>query len=188
MEARSFLECGALARFSAAALSPNPSSRAERGISLRQDSELQTVDEQLPSALVLPLFLRPVVLASPPRQTIPAMSSRSSSFPPPRLLLAPLLAACGTSSAPSNQTPPPPGSVAVSVSPASANIRAGSTYMFTAPVTGSSNTAVSWSVNSTPGGSPTLGTIDSSGNYTAPITLPSPNTVSVPATSAADPT
>jgi hypothetical protein len=115
------------------------------------------------------------------------MSSRSSSFPPPLLLLAPLLAACGTSSAPSHQTPPPSGSVAVSVSPASANIRADSTYRFTATVTGSSNTVVSWSVNSAPGGSSTLGTIDSSGNYTAPTALPSPNTVSVTATSAADP-
>ena len=115
------------------------------------------------------------------------MSSRSSSFPPALLLLAPLLAACGTSSAPPHQTPPPSGSVAVSVSPASANIRAGSTYMFTATVTGSSNTVVSWSVNFAPGGSSTLGTIDSSGNYTAPTALPSPNTVSVTATSAADP-
>jgi len=60
--------------------------------------------------------------------------------------------------------------------------------MFTATVTGSSNTAVSWSVNSSPGGSSTLGTIDSSGNYTAPAALPSPNTVSVTATSAADST
>jgi hypothetical protein len=116
------------------------------------------------------------------------MSSDSITFPPLLLLLAPPLAACGTSSAHPKQTPPPPGSVAVSVSPASANIRAGSTYMFTATVTGSSNTAVSWSVNSTPSGSSTLGTIDSSGNYTAPAALPSPNTVSVTATSAADST
>lgn len=103
------------------------------------------------------------------------------------LILAPLLAACGTSSAPSsNPTPPSTGTIAVSVSPASANIRAGSTYLFTATVTGSSNTAVSWSVNSTPGGSAAIGTFDSSGNYTAPASLPSPNAVSVTATSAAD--
>jgi hypothetical protein len=41
-------------------------------------------------------------------------------------------------------------------------------------------------VNSTPGGSATLGTINSSGNYTAPTTPPSPNNVTVTATSAAD--
>jgi hypothetical protein len=60
--------------------------------------------------------------------------------------------------------------------------------MFSAMVTGSSNTTVSWSVNSTPGGSSTVGTIDSSGNYIAPASLPSPNNVSVTVTSSADPT
>jgi len=72
------------------------------------------------------------------------------------------------------------------VTPSTANIRAGSTYLFSATVTGSANTLVSWSVDSTPGGSSTVGTIDSSGNYTAPPALPSPNTVSVTATSSAD--
>jgi len=118
------------------------------------------------------------------------MASPSCAFPPYLLLLlAPFLAACGNSSAfsSSNQSPPPAsGTVAVIVTPPTANIRAGSTYLFTATVTGSSNTLVSWSVNSTPGGSSTLGTIDSSGNYTAPSVLPSPNTVSVTATNSAD--
>jgi hypothetical protein len=95
------------------------------------------------------------------------------------------LAACGTSSQSGNQ-PPPSGTVAITVAPTSASIRAGASYAFSATITGSSNTAVSWSVNSTPGGSATLGTIASSGNYTAPSTLPSPNTVTVTATSAAD--
>jgi hypothetical protein len=58
--------------------------------------------------------------------------------------------------------------------------------MFSATVTGSSDTRVSWLVNSTRGGSSTIGIIDSSGNYTAPSALPSPNTVSVTATSSAD--
>ena len=118
------------------------------------------------------------------------MSSPSWAFPPYLLLLlAPFLAACGNSSAFSSSNPSPTpsnGSVAVMVTPSTANIRAGSTYLFTATVTGSSNTLVSWSVNSTPGGSSTVGTIDSSGNYTAPPALPSPNTVSVTATSSAD--
>jgi hypothetical protein len=95
------------------------------------------------------------------------------------------LVACGTTSQSSNQQPPS-GTVAITVSPTSANIRAGASYAFSATVTGSSNTAVSWSVNSTPGGSATLGTIDSSGDYTAPTNLPSPNTVTVTATSTAD--
>jgi len=104
-------------------------------------------------------------------------------------LLAMALASCGTAS--KSTTPPtqtPPATVSVAVSPATANIRAGSSYTFSAAVNGSSNTSVTWSVNSTPGGNYTIGTINSSGNYTAPSTLPSPNTISVTATSAADST
>jgi hypothetical protein len=95
------------------------------------------------------------------------------------------LASCGTAS---KVIVPPsiPASVSVSVSPTSANIRAGTSYNFSASVTGSSNTTVTWSVNSTTGGSPTLGTIDASGKYTAPATLSSPNTVTITATSSAN--
>jgi hypothetical protein len=97
------------------------------------------------------------------------------------------LSACATTSK-SYSLPSPPASVAVSVSPTSANIRAGASYTFSATVTGSSNTTVAWSVNSVSGGSSTLGTIGASGNYTAPAALPSPNTVTITATSAADTT
>src|SRR3974390_1016430 len=113
------------------------------------------------------------------------MSSPSWAFPPCLLLLlAPFLAACGNSPAFSSSNPGPTpsnGSVAVMVTPSTANIRAGSTYLFSATVTGSANTLVSWSVDSTPGGSSTVGTIDSSGHYTAPTALPSPHTVSATA-------
>jgi hypothetical protein len=95
-----------------------------------------------------------------------------------------VLASC--SSKTSTIAPPPQAGVTVSVSPASASIRGGSSYTFSATVTGASNTAVTWSVNSTSGGSASLGSIDSSGKYTAPSTLPSPNTITVTATSAAD--
>jgi hypothetical protein len=100
-------------------------------------------------------------------------------------LAAMALASCGTAA---KVIVPPaiPASVSVSVSPTSANIRAGTSYNFSASVTGSSNTAVTWSVNSTTGGSPTLGTIDASGKYTAPATLSSPNTVTITATSSAN--
>jgi hypothetical protein len=105
-------------------------------------------------------------------------------------LVAMALASCGSASKTTSQNPPPntPGAVSVSVSPATANIRAGAGYSFSASVSGSTNTSVTWSVNSTAGGNSTLGTIDSNGNYSAPTTLPSPNSVSVTATSGADPT
>ena len=52
---------------------------------------------------------------------------------------------------------------------------------------GSTDTAVSWSVNGVPNGDTTLGTITSAGVYTAPADLPSPATVQITATSHADP-
>jgi hypothetical protein len=94
-------------------------------------------------------------------------------------------AASSSPNNPSPSQPSTPTSIAVSVSPTTANIRAGSSFPFKATVTGSSNTAVTWSVNGTAGGSASLGTIDSTGNYTAPSSLPNPNTVTVTATSAA---
>jgi len=54
---------------------------------------------------------------------------------------------------------------------------------FTATVSGGS-AGVTWSVNGTVGGGSNQGVISSSGLYTAPTTLPSPNTVTVAAASA----
>ena len=71
--------------------------------------------------------------------------------------------------------------VAVSVSPGTATIRVGGTAAFTATVTGTTagqSTAVTWSVQESGGG-----TVNSSGQYTAPGT---PGTFHVVATSVAD--
>jgi hypothetical protein len=97
-----------------------------------------------------------------------------------------LIAGCGAGVAQKTAPPPPTAGVSVGVSPTTASIRAGDSYTFQATVSGSSNTAVTWSVNGTNGGSATVGTIDSNGKYTAPANLPNPNTVTVKATSAAD--
>ncbi len=83
----------------------------------------------------------------------------------------------------SPSTPSTPASTSVTVSPASANIRAGDSFQFTATVSGNSNTAVTWAVNGAAGGSVALGTISSTGNYSAPSSLPSPNTLTITATS-----
>jgi len=84
--------------------------------------------------------------------------------------------------------PPPPPSISVTVSPGTASVLLGLTQQFTASVTGTTNTAVAWSVNNVPGGNTTIGTIDSHGLYAAPPGLPSPVTVAVTATSQADTT
>src|SRR5438477_8256518 len=59
---------------------------------------------------------------------------------------------------------------------------------FTATVTNTNNTAVTWQVNGVPGGNATAGTISSVGLYTAPAAVPSPATVTVRAVSQADAT
>ncbi len=78
--------------------------------------------------------------------------------------------------------------VSVAVVPATATVATGGKQAFQATVTGDSNIAVTWQVNQVAGGNDTVGTIDSSGNYTAPSALPNPATVTVTAVSQADPT
>ena len=80
--------------------------------------------------------------------------------------------------------PPTPG-VTVAVSPTSATLAPGATQSFVASVSGATNTAVTWSVNGINGGNATVGTISTSGAYTAPAAVPSPATVTVRATSVA---
>ena len=76
----------------------------------------------------------------------------------------------------------------VQVAPLTGLIRAGGQQVFSATVTGTTNTGVSWSVNGIPGGNAGIGTIVGNGNYLAPTVLPNPNTVTVTATSVADTT
>jgi uncharacterized protein (TIGR03437 family) len=72
--------------------------------------------------------------------------------------------------------------VSVSVSPLKVTLTAGLTQQFSAAIAGSSNTAVNWSIN------PSVGTISTTGLYTAPSSISTPQLVTVTATSAADPT
>ncbi len=99
-------------------------------------------------------------------------------------LLAPMLLVCGCGG---GGTTEPPPVINVTVSPAAASLRAGSTQpqTFTATVTGTTNTAVTWEVNNVAGGNSTVGTIDVSGNYVPPAAIPNPNSVSVQAVSVA---
>ena len=80
------------------------------------------------------------------------------------------------------------GGVAVMVTPATAMVRTGNQQAFSAMVTGALNLSVTWTVNGVAGGNSTIGTIAANGAYTAPLTLPTPNTVTVTATSVEDPT
>src|SRR6266513_3442543 len=84
--------------------------------------------------------------------------------------------------------PPPPAPIDVSVTPAAASAQTGGTQPFTATVTNTANRAVIWQVNGVAGGNTSVGTISTTGVYTAPATVPSPAIVTVTAVSVADPT
>src|SRR6266567_5080907 len=94
---------------------------------------------------------------------------------------------CGAGSA-TPPPPPPPPSIVVSVAPASGTVVLGNQVTFTAMVTNTMDTTVSWSVSGVAGGNAALGTITTAGVYNAPVDLPSPATVQVTATSHADAT
>ena len=72
--------------------------------------------------------------------------------------------------------------IAVTVSPSTASVQLGNTRSFGATVSGSANTAVTWSVV----GGAANGTVTSAGLYTAPAAMPASSTVKVRATSAAN--
>ncbi|MBK7904376.1 MAG: S8 family serine peptidase [Proteobacteria bacterium] len=77
--------------------------------------------------------------------------------------------------------------VTVTVFPSTASVSAGGgTQAFTATVENTLNTAVTWQVGGVTGGNSTVGTISTSGLYTAPVAVPSSATVTVSALSNAD--
>lgn len=83
--------------------------------------------------------------------------------------------------------------IGVAVSPSSVSVNIGGQQTpFNATVTGTSNTGVDWSVSGVPGGDAQVGTIVSTGSnaalYTSPAAIPSTPTVTITATSQADPT
>ncbi len=102
---------------------------------------------------------------------------------PAIFVLASLLGCNGAVATGPSQPPP----ITVSVSPASASVLLGESLTFTATVSNTTNTSVTWTVNGIVGGNSVVGTISSSGAYTAPGILPSPVTVNITATSVADP-
>ena len=78
--------------------------------------------------------------------------------------------------------------VVVTVSPSSATVLITQTQQFSAQVTGTTNTAVTWSVSGIGCAGASCGTVSQSGLYSAPSTQPTPSSVTVIATSQADPT
>lgn len=98
------------------------------------------------------------------------------------VLMALVWAGCGGKKNSSSTT------VAITISPTTASLAGGATQQFTATVTNTTNTAVNWQVNGEAGGDATIGTVSSTGLYTAPTVLPSTTTIAVTAVSQADTT
>jgi DNA-binding beta-propeller fold protein YncE len=88
-------------------------------------------------------------------------------------------------------------SIGVTISPAQTTILPAATQLFTSSVTGISSNTVTWAVSPGPetkniipitGGNSTIGTITANGLYTAPATIPNPNTITIWAVSTVDTT
>lgn len=97
------------------------------------------------------------------------------------LLAVGLLVSCG-----GGGFAPDPGGISVSVSPGSALVTTDQSLQFNAKVSGTSISTVIWSVNGIPLGNLSVGTITDDGLYTPPRVPPSPEVVTIKATSAAD--
>jgi len=95
------------------------------------------------------------------------------------LAVLPLVVSCG-----GGTTGTVSPAISVRVSASATSVAAGQQVQFTATVTGTTNTSVTWLVV----GGAADGTISASGLYTAPAVVPNPALVTVTATSLADPT
>ena len=94
------------------------------------------------------------------------------------------MVACGGGGSTVVPTPTPtPTPAALTVTPASATVQLSAFQQFSATGTGA---PVNWSVNGVPGGNAIVGTITTSGLYTAPATFPTPNQFNVTAISQAN--
>ncbi len=107
---------------------------------------------------------------------------------PPIVAVTATLLSDPTKSASATVTITTGGVVAISISPTTAQIGVSRQKQFSATVTGSSNTAVTWTITGIGCAGNTCGTVSSSGLFTAPAVPPNPPFLSVTATSVADPT
>jgi hypothetical protein len=96
------------------------------------------------------------------------------------VLLANTVSGCGSGSSLT------PSTVSLFISPTTVTLSEAETQQFTATVTGTSQTAVAWSVTGCTGTA--CGTISATGLYTAPFDIPNNATVTVVATLESDPT
>jgi len=99
-----------------------------------------------------------------------------------------LLSSCGSNATATNSRSaitPEQTTITVAIKGGSVSLAAGETYQFSATVTGTANTSVTWQLSDCSGAA--CGSITSTGYYTAPSAIPASATIKVLATSQADP-
>lgn len=94
--------------------------------------------------------------------------------------------ACGSSSQPENRIAPRILPLSVSVLPQNAAVQVNTSQQFDAVVSNHSSQAVTWQVDHIPGGNATVGTISSSGLYSAPASVADVTSITVTAVSQQD--
>jgi len=76
--------------------------------------------------------------------------------------------------------------ITVSLAPGVASLNPSQAQQFTATVRGTTNQGISWFVNGNEGGNSSVGTISSTGTYTAPVSAPAAPSVTITAASTYD--
>lgn len=102
------------------------------------------------------------------------------------LAMMAVIAGCGGATSAPISGYNPLGEISVTITPPVMTVGTTTTQTFTAVVNNSGQQAVQWEVNGLPGGAPIIGTIDSSGDYTAPQFVPNPPIVTITAVANAD--
>jgi len=92
-----------------------------------------------------------------------------------------------SSTASSSTCTDPVTGISIAISPITVSVNVATPTQFQAGVSGGTNNIITWQVNNVPGGNDTVGRIDASGKYIAPVQVPSPATVNVAAVSYEDP-
>ncbi len=124
-----------------------------------------------------------------PRGSFPTpRDGRSREFSRIFLIASFLLCLICTSCGAVGSGPAPPAPVTVTVMPTSAQLFPGMNKQFNALVENASSSVVNWQLSQPSGGNTDVGTITSSGEYTAPSTVANQATVTVTAVLQADPT
>ncbi len=134
------------------------------------------------SKLEEPVFIpnKSVQLCMPARQLLDFRGWQLAPFLSIIFFFGAALSGCGSQGSSS-------GSITITVTPVKVSLPVGGTQQFTATVTGTTSTAVTWSLSGSGCSGAACGSISTSGLYTAPSTVPSPASATVTATSQAAP-